>query len=93
MKRATIRTRHDRPATIAAAVAPDNTPEMDTRVEDGSVVTTVERPTTGGLQSTVDDYVVNLSVAARVALDADEESTTERTGDPNGDTNDDTHQP
>lgn len=93
MKRATIRTRHDYPATIAAAVAPDNTPEMDTRVEDGSVVTTVERGTTGGLQSTVDDYVVNLSVAARVALDTDGESTTERTDDANGDTNDDTHQP
>ena len=86
MKRATVRTRHDDPEVVAAAIIPDNTPEMDTRVEDGSVVTTVERETTGGLQSTVDDYVVNLSVADRTArLGADGESTTERR-----DTNDDT---
>lgn len=76
MKRATIRTRHDEPEIVAAAIAPDNTPQMATRVEDGSVVTTIERANTGGLQSTVDDYVVNLSVADRI-LDADE-STHER---------------
>lgn len=87
MKRATIRTRLDEPAVVAAAVVPDNTPEMDTRVEDGTVVTTIERETTGGLQSTVDDYVVNLSVADRTARLGTDESTEEHT------TNDDTHQP
>lgn len=92
MKRATIRTRHDQPATVAAAITPDNTPEMDTRVEDETVVTTIERETVGGLQSTVDDYVVNLSIAARTtALDTDDEPTHERTDDTNGDTNDETH--
>lgn len=68
MRRATVRTTHDDAATaerLAAAVAPDNTEEMDTAVEDATVVTTVERETTGGLQSTVDDYVVNLRVAAQ----------------------------
>jgi hypothetical protein len=66
-RRVTVRTTHDRPTVIANAVAPDNTDEMDTRVEDGTVVTTIERETTGGLGSTVDDYVVNLDVASRVA--------------------------
>jgi len=70
---ATIRTELAEAETIAAAVRPDNTPEIDTRVEDGgdadeagAVVTTVERETTGGLRTTVDDYVVNLGVAQRV---------------------------
>ncbi|MFP9193476.1 KEOPS complex subunit Pcc1 [Natronosalvus vescus] len=72
-RRATIRTRHDVDSSIVvAAIAPDNTDEMDTRLEraDGAserVVTTIERETTGGLHSTVDDYVVNLDVAERVA--------------------------
>jgi hypothetical protein len=71
---ATTRTELDEAETIAAAVRPDNTPEIDTRVEGGGdgadevgvVVTTVERETTGGLRTTVDDYVVNLAVAQRV---------------------------
>ncbi|MBX0294699.1 KEOPS complex subunit Pcc1 [Haloarcula nitratireducens] len=69
-KRAEIRTTHGSPAraaTIAAAVSPDNTDEMTTRVEDDAVVTAVERDSTGGLQSTVDDYVVNIRVAAQLA--------------------------
>ena len=82
MKRATIRTRHDSPEIIATAITPDNTPEMDTRIEDDSVVTTIERTTTGGLQSTVDDYVVNLSVADKI-LDADGVKATERLDDTN----------
>jgi len=69
-RRATIRTAHDRPAVIAAAIAPDNTDEVTTRVESGdesgSVVTTITRGTTGGLRTTVDDYVSNLTVAQRI---------------------------
>ncbi|MFC7028491.1 KEOPS complex subunit Pcc1 [Halomicroarcula sp. GCM10025710] len=63
------RTTHGSPAAaerIAAALEPDNTDEMDTHVNDDAVVTTVERDTTSGLQSTVDDYVVNLRVAAQL---------------------------
>ncbi|MFC7080613.1 KEOPS complex subunit Pcc1 [Halorussus caseinilyticus] len=68
---ATIRSELDDAAILAASVRPDNTPEIDTRVErDGegveTVVTTVERETTGGLRTTVDDYVVNLTVAQKV---------------------------
>ena len=68
----TIRTDHDRPELIAAALVPDNTDEISTRVEssdertDGAVVTTIERETTGGLRMTADDYVANLTVAQRI---------------------------
>ena len=65
-RRVTIRTTHDRPAVIAAALAPDNTAEMSTRVDDGAVVTTIERTNAGGLRTTADDYVSNLTVAQRI---------------------------
>jgi hypothetical protein len=65
--RATVSTTHADAATVAAALEPDNTDEMRTRVEDVRVVTTVGRDSPGGLRSTVDDYVVNLGVADRIA--------------------------
>ncbi len=81
MRRATIRTEVADPERVAAAVRPDNTTEMETTTERAAsasggeradrpasdVVTTVERESTGGLRSTVDDYVVNLRVAVQVA--------------------------
>jgi hypothetical protein len=64
---ATISTEHDSDERAAmVALAPDNTDEMDTRVDGARVVTDIERPTTGGLQSTVDDYVVNVRIADRL---------------------------
>ena len=64
----TIRTRHERPELIAAALAPDNTDEMSTRVAStgDAVVTTIERETASGLRTTADDYVANLTVAQRI---------------------------
>jgi hypothetical protein len=38
-------------------------------------VTTIERETTGGLQSTVDDYVVGLTVAAQLTAQDGDSST------------------
>jgi hypothetical protein len=67
---ATVRTSHDHADVVARAVTPDNTDEMETVVENGRLVTRIERDTTGGLQSTVDDYLVNLDVAARVVAAA-----------------------
>ncbi|NEU56767.1 KEOPS complex subunit Pcc1 [Halorussus sp. MSC15.2] len=64
---ATIRTELDDAAILAASVRPDNTPEIDTRAADGVIETSIERETTGGLRTTVDDYVVNLAVAQEVA--------------------------
>jgi hypothetical protein len=69
----------DRSTTAAtrAAVIPDNTEEMATRVDGDAVVTTIERDSTGGLASTVDDYVVNLTVAERAGQTAKRTSDTE----------------
>jgi tRNA threonylcarbamoyladenosine modification (KEOPS) complex Pcc1 subunit len=66
MKRARVETTHDDAATVAAALRPDNTSSMSMAVRGDVVRTTIERETAGGLQSTVDDYVVNLTVAATV---------------------------
>ncbi|MFB6194903.1 MAG: KEOPS complex subunit Pcc1 [Haloplanus sp.] len=72
MKRARVETTHDDAATVAAALRPDNTPSMATTVDGDVVSTTVERETASGLQSTVDDYVVNLTVAETVTRTARE---------------------
>jgi hypothetical protein len=74
-RHARLRTTHTAPAVVAAALAPDNTASMTTRVEGDRVVTDIERETTGGLQSSVDDYVVNVSVADTVAQTADRHTT------------------
>jgi len=63
---AEVRTTHADAATVAAAVAPDNTASMTTRVDGDAVVTSIRRSRPGGLQSSLDDYVVNLTVAATV---------------------------
>lgn len=75
MARARVRTTHAAAETVAAAVTPDNTDSMTTRVEGDAVVTTVERERTGGLQSSVDDYVVNVTVAETVVRTANDYST------------------
>jgi hypothetical protein len=74
MRRVKVRTEHGSEAAAAAiarAVRPDNTDRIGTAVEGGAVVTTVERTSTGGLQATVDDYVVNLRTAAQLTDTAD----------------------
>ncbi|MFD1512243.1 KEOPS complex subunit Pcc1 [Halomarina rubra] len=66
---ATVRVAFDDAETseqVAAALAPDNTPEMETRVEGSTVETTITRETTGGLRTTADDYVSNLQVAQQL---------------------------
>jgi len=93
MRRAQITTTHDDEtvaARVAAAVAPDNTDEMVTRADGDSVVTTVERETTGGLRSTVDDYAVNLTVATRLSGDGDSIERTNTTTDDTEAATDDT---
>ena len=81
-RRARLETCHGDAETarrIAEAVRPDNTTEMETVLNDDRIVTGISRGTTGGLQTTVDDYVVNLATAAQLAT-AD--------GDPSTDTHD-----
>jgi hypothetical protein len=70
VRTATLRTEHDHPELVAAALRPDNTASVQTTVQDGAVVTRVERETTGGLARTVDDYAVTLRVADRLAARA-----------------------
>ncbi len=81
MKRIEIRTTHDDPDLVARSVSPDNTPEMTTRIDDGRVVTTIDRESTGGLRTTADDYVVNLTVATRVAQLSDRQTTQTQSND------------
>lgn len=78
-RRARLRTDSIRAEVVAAALAPDNTPEMETTVAGDAIETTIERETTGGLRTTVDDYVVNLSVAERVAQTAEQHVSDGRT--------------
>jgi hypothetical protein len=69
-RRVRIESTYDDEATaarIAGAIEPDNTSEMETSVDGTAIVTEITRSTTGGLQATVDDYVVNLQVAAQLA--------------------------
>ncbi|AKU07242.1 MULTISPECIES: KEOPS complex subunit Pcc1 [Haloferax] len=65
-RRSTLRTTHDDPGIVAGALEPDNTESMRTRVEGDELITTIERDSTGGLHATVDDYVVNVTVAETV---------------------------
>ncbi len=76
MRRARCRTASSNPEIVAAALAPDNTDEMDTQVDGDAIETRLTRETTGGLRATVDDYVVNLSVAERVTRMATERTET-----------------
>ncbi|MFC4544402.1 KEOPS complex subunit Pcc1 [Halosolutus amylolyticus] len=85
---AIVRTEHDDPERIARAIDPDNTDEMETTVDadDGAVVTRIDRESTSGLLSTVDDYVVNVDVAMQVVQHA-EPTDTGPVSDTNPDTN------
>lgn len=80
-RRARIETDHGDSETaqaVADALAPDNTASMETSVDGAAVITTIERDSTGGLQSTVDDYVVNLQMA-RQLLTTDGDTSTQTT--------------
>ena len=72
VRRATIRTTHHAADLVAGALAPDDTESTAVTAADDTVVCRIERPTTGGLRSTVDDYLVNLRVATRVVDRASE---------------------
>lgn len=71
MSRAVVRTPLPDAPRVAAAVAPDNTPELSTSTVDGAVVTTITRGTASGLRATLDDYLVNLAVAHQTGTAAD----------------------
>lgn len=64
-----LETEHDDPRSVARAVAPDNTDEMETTVEEERVVMVVERGDIDSAGATADDYTRNLIVADEL-LDA-----------------------
>lgn len=70
---------HETATQVAAALSPDNTAEMETTVTGQQVVTTITRDATGSLQSTADDYVVNLQLAAQLATQDRASSTSDST--------------
>ncbi|RAW45237.1 KEOPS complex Pcc1-like subunit [Halorubrum sp. 48-1-W] len=74
-----VRTTHADADLVASALAPDDTDSMAVRVDGDAIDCRIERPTTGGLRSTVDDYVVNLRVADRVIERAREHRTVDGT--------------
>lgn len=63
MTRVEIGTEHKEAQKIALAVAPDNTEEMETLVEEERVVTRIEREDVESAGATADDYLRNLVVA------------------------------
>jgi molybdopterin-biosynthesis enzyme MoeA-like protein len=71
IRRATIRTESEHATVIADALRPDNTDEMETVTDESesTIETVIERETTGGLRTTADDYVTNLTVAAQLTND------------------------
>lgn len=76
MRRATIESTVDQPGVVEAALAPDNTSDVDTRVDDSGekVRTTIQRKTTASLEATVDDYVRNLDVAIEIVQCANQQT-------------------
>lgn len=59
-----FRTKHIDAETVAKAVSPDNTEEIQTEAIDGVVITTIKRDKIGSLHASADDYLRNLAVAS-----------------------------
>lgn len=81
MSTATIETTHEDAALLAGAVTPDNTDEMNTHITDENagptIVTTIDRDTTGGLRATATDYIANVTVATEVVATIDQHTNTQ----------------
>jgi len=58
-----IRTRHRRPACVAAALGPDDHLLCSTTVEDGMVVARLAGREIGSIIATMDDYLMNCQIA------------------------------
>ena len=59
----TITTVHENARCVAAALAPDNLRNMDTKAEEGRVITTITGTQLRSVIASVDDYLMNLAVA------------------------------
>jgi hypothetical protein len=59
----TITTVHENAGCVAAALAPDNLRSMETKAEEGRVITTITGTQLRSVIASVDDYLMNLAVA------------------------------
>ncbi|MCL2460083.1 MAG: hypothetical protein FWF19_01815 [Euryarchaeota archaeon] len=58
-----ISTQHEDAACVAAAIKTDNMPDMETVNLDGHVITTITGTAFSRVIATMDDYLMNLTVA------------------------------
>ena len=58
-----ITTVHENAGCVAAALAPDNLCSMDTKAEGDRVITTITGTQLRSVIASVDDYLMNLTVA------------------------------
>ncbi|GAA0660677.1 KEOPS complex subunit Pcc1 [Natronoarchaeum mannanilyticum] len=70
-------TRVERPDGATDASSDNADAPADAGEDSATVVTEIERETTGGLRTNVDDYVVNVDVATRVAQHAKRHTNTQ----------------
>jgi hypothetical protein len=59
----TITTVHTNARCVAAALAPDNLRSMETRADEGRVITTITGTQLRSVIAYMDDYLMNLAVA------------------------------
>jgi len=59
----TITTVHENAGCVAAALSPDNLRSMETKAEEGRVITTITGTQLRSVIASVDDYLMNLAVA------------------------------
>jgi len=59
----TITTVHDNARCVAAALAPDNLRNMDTKAEGDRVITTIMGTQLRSVIASMDDYLMNLAIA------------------------------
>jgi len=63
-----ISTQHRFPEFVAAAVQTDNMPDMETVNRDGHVITTITGTAFSRVIATMDDYLMNLTVADEMSI-------------------------
>ncbi len=61
--RGILRTRHTQAECVAASLRPDNLQSMQTCSKDGHVVTEIQGTSLRSVIASVDDYLMNLSIA------------------------------
>ncbi len=65
-KEAQFITEHNSSEKIAKSIIPDNTGDIETKIENQKIKTHIKRENIGSLRSTCDDYIKNLIVASKI---------------------------